>query len=193
MNSDSRPAKGRSSRSKRGSTPSRKRTQIPCVFRGEYIREVVDPQLKQAWAPKRAPYGDLRKTWKSQYCLRVNPTGYPEDCPFPEETCANRFLETALKTVDAREPGALFRRMSRYQGTEDADNRPLARERVPEGRYPRMAKVRPSWLKFPGLDAGTANLVLDKSTGPSSIAEVLRSIDPRTRKVPAEDGTEGVG
>lgn len=196
--SEGRSARGTGTTGNRRGPKRSRKNQFPCVFSGEYVREEVDPRVKEAYAPKRAPFGDFRRQFKAQYCTRVNPTGYPEDCPYPEEDCANRFMQIALACRDADKPGALFRAMARSKGAEDADNRPLARNRVPEGRMGRVGHERgahPSRRDVRPVpeDEASPALVLDRKSPPPSIAEVLRSMDPRAREVQSGDGDEGMG
>jgi len=160
------------------------------VFRGSYIKDVVDPQIKDAFAPRRAPWGDLRKTWKAEHCARVNPTGYHDDCPYSEEQCALAFLEAVIKVQDAEKPGALFRKIARWEGIVRADNKPLAREGLPERRKVRVDRPRPAWTQLPGVGADAARLVLDADRRPYGLGEVLRGMDLGARQGSPDDGEE---
>ena len=180
----------------------RRPDQVPCVFRTSFIREQIDPRIKAAW-PGRAPWGDLRKTWKTEYCLRVNPTGYPEDCPFSEEDCALTFLQAVLIVTEAERPGALFRRVAATRGMERADQRPLARDRVPQGRPLHLGEtstvrdvVRPMGPGEVGAVAGSEskrNAMSRRGARPISIGEVLGALDFGARQGSAQDGEEGPG
>ena len=163
--------------------------QVPCVFRGSFVREQVDPRIKEAW-PGRAPWGDLRKTWKTQHCLRVNPTGYPEDCPYSEEDCAMSFLQAALIVASADRPGAMFRVLAANRGAERADNRPLARDRVPTRRTSDMGLPRETG-EVRVVAAAPDQALHGRRTAPVSIGSLLGSYDPRPRQGRSHDGEEG--
>jgi hypothetical protein len=166
---------------------------IPCVFRGSFIREQVDPRIKDAW-PGRAPWGDLRKTWKQEYCRRVNPTGAPEDCPFPEEDCAMTFLQTVLSVIGSDRPGAAFRARAKTKGAVRADQRPLARDRVPARRPDDLGSERErTFLRVMAATRGPEVDVPRGRTRPTSVGEVLRALDLGARQVRPPDGEEGMG
>jgi len=174
-----------------------KREQVPCVFRTSFVREEIDPRIKAAW-PGRAPWGDLRKTWKTEYCLRVNPTGYPEDCPFSEEDCALTFLQAVLIVTEAERPGALFRRVAATRGMERADQRPLARDRVPQRRQSDLASQRGAYSSSSVVQAlhgpeTVTPTMSRRGARPISIGEVLGALDFGARQGSAQDGEEGPG
>lgn len=166
--------------------------QVPCVFRGSFIREQVDPRIKEAWHG-RAPWGDLRKTWKTEHCIRVSGTGHPEDCPYPEEDCALAFLQCALSVVDADRPMAAFRVRAKLGGMERADNKPLAREGHREGRPGDLGASRPTWADVRGVGREAATLLSGQAVRPTSIADVLGSYDFGPREGRVDDGQEGPG
>lgn len=169
--------------------------QVPCVFRGSFIREQVDPRIKAAW-PAPIPWGDLRKTWKSQHCLRVSGTGYPEDCPYSEEDCALSFLQCALSVLEADRPMAAFRVLSKMRGAERADNKPLAREGDQKRRNGDMAGQRgpaPSRGDVPKVPGVSPAYLPHAPVRPTQIGDVLRSYDFGSRQRPAHDGKEGSG
>lgn len=167
--------------------------QVPCVFRGTFIREQVDPRIKDAWSAP-VPWGDLRKTWKEQHCIRVSGTGYPEDCPYEEEDCALAFLQCSLAVLGADRPMAAFRVLSRMKGAERADNKPLARESHQKGRRGDLAGQRgadPSWGDAPKVSRVTPADLPHAVVRPTRIGDVLRSYDLGPRQGPAHDGKEG--
>lgn len=189
--------------SRRGAKTSPKaprKKQIPCVFEGEFIRGQVDPRIKEEYGTQKVPWGDFRRQFKIQYCRRVNPTGHPEDCPFPEEDCAMTFMQTALQARDGLKPGALFRVLAKSKGLDRADNRPLTRDRVPAGR-PSNLPERPTSGQQ-GSVRGMASSKAEPVDGspmpgrtarPASLAEVLGSLNLGARQGPAPDGEEGPG
>lgn len=166
--------------------------QVPCVFRGTFIREQVDPRVKAAW-PGRAPWGDLRKTWKGEHCVRVSGTGYPDDCPYVEEDCALAFLQCVLSVVDADRPMALFRTRAKMMGAERADNKPLAREGDPKGRRSHLDEERrqdPSRRDVQGIPGVSPPYLPHAAVRPTQIGDVLRSYDFGSRQGRADDGEE---
>jgi hypothetical protein len=176
--------------SKRPRERRQKPPQIPCVFRGAFIREEVDPRIKSAWKG-RPPWGDLRRTWKIEHCRRVNPTGHPEDCPYPERDCALAFLSAVLQVADADNPGAMFRRVAAYRGMDRADSKPLARDRHRARRPSDLAEPGMSREVVPGLGWEATHAVHDRGARPASLAELLRTYDPRPREGSPDDGQEG--
>jgi len=105
--------------------------QPPCIFKGSFVREQVDPRIKEEWEASltgRPPWGDWRKTWKAEHCRRVSGSGYPEDCAYDEQQCATAFLQAARIAMDGEKPGALFRAVAAVSGMRRADDKPLARD-----------------------------------------------------------------
>lgn len=166
--------------------------QVPCVFRGSFVREQVDPRIKKAWPSPRIPWGDLRRTWKAEHCLRVSGTGQPEDCPYSEEECAMSFLQCAMLAVDKRRPAAYFRTCARTKGQERADNKPLTREGDPAGPDRDLGSERDTSL-IQGLLGEEEARLYGRRARPVGIGELLGSYDLGPRQGRTDDGEKGSG
>lgn len=194
------------------STPKVKRpSRWPCIFRGRFIREQVDPRVKTLWertTGRPAPFGRLRLTFQKEHCRSINPYG-SESCPYREDECAMAFLSAVQNSLLPwiEDPAAYFVKVARSAGIERADNKPLAREKHREegpshagdlrgghasGRRRGVAPVRgvhPS--------QGVVPQVLDEEdhlrrarTRPNAIGDLLGSLNLGPRPGPANDGKE---
>ena len=113
---------------KRGRKPSLR----PCVFREAFVREQIDPRVKEIWARHpggRAPFGRLRKAFQQDHCSKINfYTG--SECPYRVEECAMAFLSgvqnATLPWIE--DPAAYFVKLVASTGITRADEKPLARE-----------------------------------------------------------------
>lgn len=160
----------------------------PCVFRGRFIREQVDPRVQASWKRtygRAAPFGDLRRQWREEHCSRLNPYG-SEDCPYSERDCAIAFYKAVQHVTAERAdtPMGLFKVVARSYAFDRAENKPLARDRV-------QTDVRPGDSGGGGVrdDEGSDD-VPRPITRPVSIGDVLRSIDPRPRERPIDESKE---
>ncbi len=128
-------------------TPRRKRpARQSCVFRGRYVREQIDPQVKVLWertTKKPAPFGRLRMNFQREHCRAINP--YGGECPYREEECGQAFLAAVKNSLLPwiEDPAAYFVMVARMSGVDRADRKPLAREkhRAEEPGHPGDAPV----------------------------------------------------
>lgn len=112
---------------------TRKPSARPCVFKEPFVREQVDPRVKDIWERATggpAPFGRLRKAFQEEHCSKINPyTG--TECPYRPEECAMAFLSgvqsATLPWVE--DPAAYFVKLVSSTGITRADEKPLARER----------------------------------------------------------------
>jgi hypothetical protein len=190
----------------------RRPSRYPCIFRGRFIRDQVDPRVKELWertTGKPAPFGRLRLSFQRGHCQAINPYG-SEDCPYREEECAMAFLGTVQNSLLpwVEDPAAYFVKVARSSGVERADNKPLARERHLEKGPSHTRDVRGGHA--PGSGGDLAPLggvhrerdvpapVLDEEdhlrrahARPFAIGNLLGSLYPRTREGRPADGSEG--
>jgi hypothetical protein len=163
-------------------TPKRK---VParrsCIFRTEFCRAQVDPRVQEQWLArtgKKAPFGDLRRTWVREHCVRVAPD--QGLCPYPERDCALAFLAAVQTSLTARtNPAGYFRRVSKTMALDRLDAKPLSRDqegpRAPD--HVADGDAEGQWLR-----RATSRLV--------SIGDVLGTIDLGPRQGPTHDGKE---
>jgi len=116
----------------KGTPKTRRPSRYPCIFRGRFIRDQVDPRVKELWertTGRPAPFGRLRLTFQKGHCRLINPYG-SESCPYREEECAMAFLGAVQNSLLpwVEDPAAYFVKVARSTGIERADNKPLARE-----------------------------------------------------------------
>ena len=173
----------------------------PCVFRGAFIKEQVDPRIKEEWEESRTgrpPWGDWRKQWKQEHCRRVSGSGDPIDCPYTEEQCGTAFLQAARIAMDGEKPGALFRAVAAVSGMRRADDKPLAREldRAPrEGDPPRrtlhLDPPGAAAVQLRGVVSATDAHLLGRRAAPVHISSLLRSDDAGPREGPDAGGGPG--
>jgi len=117
---DSTPARNANARPPRYSRTSK---EWPCVFGTDFMRDQIDPRIKDEWAASRADkpkWGDLRTTFRREHCSAVNPWG-SETCPFKPEECAIAFLKAVQQSLGARNAHAYFVRVARASGSYRAD------------------------------------------------------------------------
>lgn len=156
----------------------------PCVFSTEFVREQVDPRVKEAFAAhgRKAPFGDLRQQWRRQHCQTLNP--YSSDfCPYPAEDCALAFLAAVERSADKASPVGYFRKIARSMALDRADHKPLERER---GTTPRSGHASPLEIH---PEEGQGLRGADR--GPQSVGDLLRSLDLGPRQRQADDGKAG--
>jgi hypothetical protein len=194
-------------------TPKVKRpARWSCIFRGRFIRDQVDPRVKELWektTSKPAPFGRLRQNFQREHCRSINPYG-SEGCPYREEECALAFLSAVQNSLLpwVEDPAAYFVKVARSGGIERADNKPLAREHhreersgdagdtrggSPAGRRGDLDQVR---RQDPAKRAVPA--VLDEEdhlhrahARPFAIGDLLGAFNARSREVRPTDGSEG--
>lgn len=169
-----------------------------CVFGHQFVREQVDPRVKELFAQvgKKPNFGDLRRTWKIEHCRTVAPYG---DCPYQPEDCGIAFLQAASKVIHADKPGALFRLVARSQAIQRAETKPswgdagVARG----GTAPRsLPGVAEEVGQANDIDRGAGRLAGDQGRlgvrrtdgGFVRVVQVLRHYDPRPREGHTEDG-----
>lgn len=188
-------------RTKQG-TPRRKPSaRWPCIFRGTFVREQVDPRVKELWertTGKHAPFGRLRLAFQTEHCQSINPYG-SESCPYREEECAMAFLSVVqnslLPWID--DPAAYFVTVARSTGIDRADHKPLAREmhRGPQGPGD-AGDLRLRDLEGREGGEGLSGLRVEpdlrrSSHRPESVGSLLGSFDLGSRQRPTPDGAEG--
>jgi hypothetical protein len=194
-------------------TPAAKRvSRFPCVFRGAFVREQVDPRVKTLWESttgKPAPFGRLRMNFQREHCRAINPYG-SDDCPYREEECAMAFLGVVQSVLLPwiADPAAYFVKVAKSTGIDRADNKPLARERHREegssdtGRSRRGSAARyagdpPLGNSKRGDRTGAAPVFLEETdlhrshARPQSIGDVLGTLYAGAREKPSADRTEG--
>ena len=157
------------------------RTKHPCVFATAFVREQVDPRVKEAFAAggRKAPFGDLRQQWRKEHCRVLNP--YSSDsCPYKAEECAMAFLAAVEHSADKASPVGYFRKIARTMALDRADNKPLERD---HGQGPGNARPVP-------VDPEERRELRGADRGPESIGDLLRALDSRSRQRPADDGEE---
>lgn len=177
-------------------------TQVPCVFRGSFVRTDIDPRVQLEWRAatgKEAPFGALRKMWKSQHCLRLG-DGTPETCPYSERDCGMAFLLAVRQALrpDIKSRTGYFRVVSKSMALTRADEKPRSRDaETPTpivaqgaaglGHHARRDGDLPGGAGdgiVPGV-AGSPGVDLHRPTPsgrrPVSIGSVLGSFDVRPR------------
>lgn len=173
----------------------------PCVFRGSFIRDQIDPRINERWKQRwdrSAPFGNLRKLFRDSHCSIINPydSSY---CPYSERDCAIAFYQCAVKTVneahDLRSATGYFRSVARSFALHRVDNKPLARSRVEAIPKEGSGNTRAS---RPGDQTGHGDgpedgdqdvmAVRRDVARPVHIGDLLRGIDARSRQGPTEDG-----
>ena len=150
-----------------------------CIFRTEFCRAQVDPRVQSQWRArtgKAAPFGDLRRTWVREHCVRVAPA--QGLCPYREQDCALAFLSAVQTSLTARKnPMGYFRRVAKTLALDRLDSKPLSRDQEGPSAPDRLADS----------DAEGSGLRGSK-TRPVAIGDVLRTLDPGSRQRPAHDG-----
>lgn len=180
---------------------TRSKTRWQCIFRGRLVREQVDPRLAREFDD--VPFGDFRRTWRSEHCARINPYG-SEDCPYSEAECARSFYQTAREAMGGVRPGAYFRRLARSSGIDRADSKPLRRyaaqgpgdARTPKvgvpARHDGLVGLPGTRGPEPAADRGLSEdeeaSVRRANARPVGIGELLGSLNLGPRQGPADDG-----
>ena len=193
-------------------TPKGKRpSRWPCIFRGHFIREQVDPRVKTLWertTGKPAPFGRLRLAFQKEHCRSINPYG-SDGCPYREEECAIAFLGTVQSSLLPwiEDPAAYFVKVARSTGIERADNKPLAREMHREegpghdgdlrGGHPARRRRDLAPVRGRNPSQRVVPEVLDEEdhlrrahARPDAIGNLLGSLNLGPRQGPAHDGKE---
>ena len=179
----------------------------PCIFRTELATERLDPAVKKLWDSKRTDrpkWGDLRNTFRREHCYRVNPWG-SETCPFEPAACGLAFYNAIDQSLYARNPYGYFRSVCRSTGAARADlgAELRGRMRTDEGGAGRGGlRAGPSH----GLRAEQQPLLIRSvespepvrgvrgtSTQPSTLGDVLRTLDLRSRPPTRRDSDEDEG
>lgn len=165
----------------------------PCVFRGSFIRNEVDPRVQRVWDERfggKVPFGSLRLLFRQVHCSELNPYG-SDSCAYAERDCAVAFYQCVVVTcggaTDRKRATGYFRSVARRSAIHRADTKPLARDR----------DAKATTAKGPG-NTGASSDGSDEGRGlhgsrsrPVSIADVLRSLDLGPREGRAPDGREG--
>jgi hypothetical protein len=167
-----------------------------CIFGGRFVREQVDPRIKEEWTRRkggRAPWGDLRKSWTEQHCMRVSGTGRPEDCTYREEDCAIAFLQCTRIAMGGDNPGGLFRRLAAVEGMRRADEKPLRRDvgplaaGGPPGRNVAVEAGGPA-LPVRGVVEPPAAHLPRPASGPTRLGALLGAYHGGSREGRTDDG-----
>jgi hypothetical protein len=191
----------------RPAKPSTTTKRWPCIFREQIVRDQFDPQIARDWdrtyPGTHAPFGDMRNMWRRHHCRTLNPYG-SESCPYAPVQCARAFYDS-VKTVSQTHrssPVGYLIKVAKTSAAIRADNKPLARDRMSDNEASPAQAARPQGPS----DSATADvrphagpIVRGPEDRPVSIADVLRSLDPRPREGQAQDrrphreaeGTEG--
>lgn len=192
----------------------------PCVFNGDFIREQIDPRVKEEWTAHRTDkpkFGDLRNTFRREHCRAVNPWG-SETCPFREEDCAIAFWKAVAESLGARNAHGYFIRVARTSGAlradmavarraDDARMRTHAATRAPEARpvggpdRPGVPTRSEAGMAEDGSPPAEGAAESGSGEGgvrrplsrPRLIGDLLREADLRSRPRPGQerDGDEG--
>lgn len=175
-----------------------RKPQPPCIFKGAFIREQVDPRIKEEWGAShtgRPPWGDWRKQWKLEHCRRVSGSGFPEDCAYDEQQCATAFLQAARIAMDGEKPGALFRAVAAVSGMRRADDKPLARDLErparaggPPGRPLAVGASGTAAERLRAVAAEAERHLSGRRARPVHIGQMLRPDDTGPRQGPDARG-----
>jgi len=165
-------------------TPAKaRRARRSCIFRTEFCRKEVDPRVQEEWKARvgtPAPFGNLRSMWVREHCVRVAPAD--DLCPYPPSECALSFLAAVQTSLTARtNPRGYFRRVAKTMALDRLDRKPLSRDQEARPSHPGASDQ--------GDREGSGLRRTDRRLIP--IADVLGSLDPRSRQRPADDGQKG--
>lgn len=169
----------------------------PCVFRGSFIKEQVNPRLYDQ--DRKTPFGGFERAWRQLHCGTINPYG-SESCPYAEADCALAYFKTAQDALEAKTSRVgLFRVLAQKRGWHRAENKPLAREAYDKygGQQGRAGDLRggpgagsADGLAEPGR-RGPAGVAGDGAVGvrrtshrPQSIGDLLRGDGAGSRTQP---------
>jgi hypothetical protein len=154
--------------------------QWPCIFRDPTVSATVDPLLANEWQQtygrRSVPFGDLRNQWRKQHCQTLNPYG-SVTCPYALQDCVRAFAEVAMIVASDRKssPVGYFRKVAKDRAARRADAKPLARESAHAASVSRDPAT-------PSTDLGPGSWVRSPDGGFSSIGDLLRALDPRSRE-----------
>jgi hypothetical protein len=155
-----------------------------CIFHTAFIREQIDPRVKDLWPTEKVPFGDLRRTWRLRHCATVNPYWDSEMCPYLASNCALAFLAAvqSATSVGVRNPMGLFRTLARSDGLRRLEDKPLARDQARGEEGPSLTRVAPGDPEpRPGSNGDGRDHPEDHLRGarrrPVSAGDVLRSLN----------------
>jgi hypothetical protein len=149
----------------------------PCMFSTPFLREQVDPRIKDMWPD--APFGNLRRLWRDRHCAELNP--YESQwCPYRPEECATAFLLAVTNTVIAnpRSRTGYFRAVALSTALKRADDKPLRREERPGDAGGISGRIAPR----PEVRSRTAR--------PNAIGDVLGALDLGPREGRTQNGPQ---
>lgn len=167
----------------------------PCVFRGSFVRNEIDPRVQHIWEKRfgsDAPFGRLRTLFRERHCAELNPYG-SDSCPYSEQDCAIAFYKcvvvtcgegTAPGATDSRRATGYFRSVARSSAMYRADNKPLARNRD----VAKKAEEGPGNARDANQGSEEGRGVHGTRSRPVSIGDVLRSLDIGPRQGLSDDG-----
>ena len=166
----------------------------PCVFAHPFVREQVDPRVKVAWEERyggRAPYGNLRLSWREMHCQTLNPYG-SDTCAYRPEQCAMAFLIgverlAAVPNISEKSAIPYFRAIAHSMALERADDKPLSREKQ-SGTLVHDEAQGPGDTRDVRLSDEERQEVHRARSRPIAIGELLGGLDVRPRTQSADDG-----
>lgn len=173
-----------------------------CVFHNPQMRAVVDPWISTEWRRKyggSAPFGDLRNQWRSKHCRTLNPYG-SDDCPFAASKCVSAYSDAVTKTLQAKpdNPMGYFIKVARVDAARRADDvvdKKIGRRygatetNVPAAETPPHEGSGQTGDETRGLPEGRG--MRSPAARPTSIGDLLGSIDFRSYPVHPDKGKEG--
>jgi hypothetical protein len=166
-------------------------TEYPCVFSSKFLHDEVDPRIKKRW-PK-APFGNLRRIWREQHCMTLNPYG-SATCPYAQQDCALSFLQTVEHSLAVGEkPVPYFVRAAKTSALERADHKPLTRTQGPSHPGAEVTNLRKGYIRHKDggiIPVQIADDLYRALTRPVPIRDLFGSFDFRSRQGSADDGEE---
>lgn len=180
----------------------------PCVFRGSFVREEIDPRVKERWERRfggRTPFGNLRLSFRQAHCGLLNPYD-SRHCPYPERDCALSFYQavitTCLKSRSEKSAVSYFRTVAKTMALDRAENKPLTRDRDEANTIATKAEEGPGHAggvqggdrPGPTSSAGTsgdAEPVRSRISIPPRISDVLAGFNFGPREGRPDDGEAG--
>lgn len=166
----------------------------PCFFREPWVHDHVDPFVRDRWLASygtRAPFGDLRNTWRREHCRTLNPYG-SDTCRARLPECAKAFCDAVSLTARHKpnRAGGYFRKVARTDAAKRADIL-LTRGIQSDSLTHREAldAQRPGNERSPTEGTEQGPRVRSSEDRPVSIGDVFRSLDLGPRKEGTPDGT----